>query len=145
MASIESAGMQDLAGLPGQNVNRHRLVRWLFAGLGSLLVGIGVLGMILPLLPTTIFLLGAAGCFAKASPGAYRWLTTNRLFGNHLRNYREHKGATRTSKFFSIATLWVGLAVSAFIIGPVWWIDLALAAVAVGVTWHLLSLKTLPR
>lgn len=143
MASLESAEMQDLAGLPAGRVNRHRLVRWLFAGLGFLLVGIGILGMLLPLLPTTVFLLGAAACFGKASPGAYRWLTTNRLFGSYLRNYREHKGATRSTKFVSIATLWVGLSASAFFIGPLWWVDLSLAAVAVGVTWHLLCLKTL--
>lgn len=145
MTSIESAGMQDLAGLPAGQVNRHRLVRWLFAGLGFLLTGIGILGMILPLLPTTVFLLGAAGCFAKASPGAYKWLTTNRLFGSYLRNYREHKGATLGTKIFSISTLWVGLGFSGFVIGPVWWVDLVLGAVAVGVTWHLVSLKTLPR
>jgi uncharacterized membrane protein YbaN (DUF454 family) len=118
-------------------------VRWAYSGAGFFLVAIGLLGIFLPLLPTTIFLLGAAACFARASPSAYRWLTTNRLFGGYLHNYRERRGATARAKVISIATLWIGLGLSAYLIGPMLIVDIALAAVGLAVTWHLLSLRTI--
>jgi hypothetical protein len=108
------------------------------------LVGLAVAGAVLPLVPTTIFLLGAAACFARGSPRAHRWLMTNRWFGRYLADYREHRGATRMAKAVSIATLWLGLAVSAYFIGPLIIADVLLALVGVGVTWHLLRLRTIP-
>jgi uncharacterized membrane protein YbaN (DUF454 family) len=135
--------MEGLADSIRPRLARKRLVRWAYCGAGFLLVGLGVVGIILPLVPTTIFLLGAAACFGKASPGAYRWLTTNRVFGRYLNNYREHRGATLPAKIGSIAALWAGLAISAYFIGPMVIADVALALVGVGVTWHLLSLKTI--
>ena len=122
--------------------NRHRLVRWFFIALGSLLVGIGVLGIFLPLLPSTVFFLMAAGCYGKSSPGAYRWLTTNRYFGRHLKNYREERGATVPAKVASITSLWIGIGLSEYFIDN-WWLRLLLALIAVGVTVHLLRLRTI--
>ena len=73
-------------------------MRWLYIALGSLLVGIGVLGVFLPLLPHTIFFLLAAACYARGSERAHTWLMTNRFFGRYLRNYSEHRGATPGTK-----------------------------------------------
>ncbi len=112
--------------------------------LGSLLVGVGILGIILPLLPSTVFFLMAAGCYGKGSPAAYRWLTTNRWFGQELREYREDRGATLRSKVLSIATLWVGIGISELLIDNIW-IRIALVVVALGVTAHLVMLKTIRR
>ena len=117
--------------------------RALWVGLGSLLVAIGVLGVILPLLPHTIFFLLAAACYARGSERAYNWLMTNRLFGRYLRNYSERGGATPGTKAVTIATLWAGLALSAYLITPPMWVYAILAAVGVGVTTHLLRLRTL--
>ena len=124
--------------------NRHRLVRWFFMGLGSVLVAIGILGVFLPLLPSTVFFLMAAACYGKSSPAAYRWLTTNRWFGRHLKDYREEKGATLTAKIFSIGSLWLGIGLSEYVIDNLW-LRLALVLVAGGVTAHLLMLKTIRR
>ena len=124
--------------------SRHRLVRWFFIGLGSLLVAVGVLGIFLPLLPSTVFFLMAAGCYGKSSPGAYRWLTTNRWFGKELREYREEKGATVRSKVLSITMLWIGIGLSGYLIGNPW-IQLPLVVVALGVSAHLLTLNTIRR
>jgi uncharacterized membrane protein YbaN (DUF454 family) len=112
---------------------------------GSLSVGVGVIGMFVPLLPSTVFFLLAAGCFARSSPRAYRWLTTNRLFGRRLRDYREHKGATVGTKVTSLATLWCGMGAAAWFAPAEPWSGLALLAIAAGVTWHLLTLETLRR
>jgi uncharacterized membrane protein YbaN (DUF454 family) len=87
---LESLEMTELAGLQQAPApSSSRLTRLALRAAGGLLVGLGVLGIFLPLLPTTVFLLGAAACFGKSSPGAYNWLTTNRLFGRYLREYRE--------------------------------------------------------
>lgn len=122
----------------------HRLVRWALIAAGSLLVGIGVLGIFLPLLPSTVFFLMAAGCYGKSSPGAYRWLTTNRWFGQHLRDYKEERGATMGAKMMSVGSLWLGIGVSELVIDNLW-IRLTLVAIAVAVTAHLLLLRTIRR
>ncbi len=121
----------------------HRLKRWLYLTGGTLLVGIAILGIFLPLLPTTPFLLLAAGCFGKSSPRAYRWLVTNRVFGAYLRNYHEHRRATLRSKVVSIASIWLGIAASAFIFGLPLWVDGVLVLVAACVTLHLVRLTTM--
>jgi uncharacterized membrane protein YbaN (DUF454 family) len=120
--------------------SRHRVVRWAFLALGSLLVGIGILGIFLPLLPSTVFFLMAAGCFGKGSPRAYQWLTTNRWFGRHLHDYKENRRATTAAKVTSIASLWVGIGISLWLIDNVW-VRGALILVALGVTAHLLHLR----
>lgn len=121
-----------------------RAWRPLLIAAGVLLVAIGTIGLFVPLLPTTIFLILAAGCFGKSSPGAYRWLTTNRLFGPMLRDYHEGRGATLKTKVFSIAFLWAGLAVAIWFV-PNLWVDAVLVAIGAGVTVHLVRLRTVRR
>lgn len=139
--------MQDLrtfeGAVPAESAGSPRLQRWFYWTLGAALVCIGVVGIILPLVPTTIFLLGAAACFGKSSPGAYRWLMTNRVFGRYLRDYKEERGATPAAKATSIASLWGGMALSGYFLQPPVLVDTLLAVIAVAVTWHLLLLKTL--
>ncbi|GIW13442.1 MAG: hypothetical protein KatS3mg062_0881 [Tepidiforma sp.] len=135
--------LQASDGRPAQPVTRG-LRRWVFVGLGSLLVGIGVLGIFLPLLPSTVFFLGAAGLYGKSSPGAHRWLTTNRWFGRHLRTYKEERGATLGAKAWSIGTLWVGIGFSEYFIDLAW-VQLLLVAIGVAVTIHLVTLRTVRR
>ncbi|MGE5596235.1 MAG: YbaN family protein [Hyphomicrobiales bacterium] len=128
---------------PADRASSKWLVRVLLRVAGAVLVGIGVLGIFLPLLPTTVFLLGAAACFGKSSPGAYRWLTTNPVFGRYLREYREERGATIGTKVVSLLSLWVGIGIAAWVFRDMLWLDALLGAIAIGVTIHLLSLRTL--
>ncbi len=139
--------MTDLAisaGIPLRAPSKSRLLRWLYISLGSLLVAVGVVGIFLPLLPSTVFFLMALGCYGKSSPSAYRWMTTNRLFGRHLREYREEKGATMSTKVVSLVTLWAGIGTSEYFIDNLW-VRLALVAVALGVSAHLVLLRTIRR
>lgn len=135
--------MTDLGTFPADRASSKWLVRVLLRVAGAVLVGIGVLGIFLPLLPTTVFLLGAAACFGKSSPGAYRWLTTNPVFGRYLREYREERGATIGTKVVSLLSLWVGIGIAAWVFRDMLWLDALLGAIAIGVTIHLLSLRTL--
>jgi uncharacterized membrane protein YbaN (DUF454 family) len=119
------------------------IVRLALLAAGSLLVAIGIIGIFVPLLPTTVFLLLAAACFGRSSPGAYRWLTTNRWFGRYLHDYHERRGATVLTKVTSIGALWLGIGAAAWFLGLPLWVDLVLLAIAVAVTLHLLTLRTL--
>ena len=109
---------------------------------GSLAVGIGVVGIFVPLLPTTPFLLLAAACYVKSSPSLYKWLITNRYFGNYIRNYREGKGIPVKIKTCTIVILWVTICISAIFVDHLH-ARIFLLLVAVGVTLHMLAIKTL--
>ncbi len=108
---------------------------------GTLSVGLGVLGMFLPLLPTTPFLLLAAYCYARSSPRFYNWLISNRWCGEYIRNYREGKGITRKHKMLAIILLWLTISYSIWVISA-WWVRLLLLGIAVSVSIHLLRLRT---
>jgi len=113
----------------------------LIAG-GTICVGLGILGVFLPILPTTPFLLLAAACYARSSRRFYRWLTTNRWFGAYIRHYRDGLGISLRHKVITLALLWgtIGYAVG-FVLSS-WWLRGLLLAIACGVTWHLLAIKT---
>ena len=118
-------------------------IRALLIVLGSFFVAVGVLGIFLPLLPTTVFFLIAAACYARGSQRAHHWLMTNRLFGRYLRNYQEERGATLGTKIVTLASLWGGLALAAYLVSPPLWGYAILAAIGLGVTAHLLRLSTI--
>lgn len=124
-------------------VHRNPVVRWSLLIGGFVLVGIGILGMFLPLLPTTIFFILAAWCFARSSERFHHWLHNNRFFGKYLRNYRTKGGMTIGSKIFSVSFLWVGIIASGLFATENLYIRILLAAIGIGVSWHLLSIKTI--
>jgi uncharacterized membrane protein YbaN (DUF454 family) len=139
-----AAEMGDFGAFPRAQ-SQNRLMRALLIVTGSVLVGVGVLGIFLPLLPTTVFFLMAAGCYGKSSPGAYRWLTTNRWFGRYLREYREERGATIGTKVFSLGSLWLGIGASEYFFRDNLWVVAILFVVALAVSAHLLALNTIRR
>jgi hypothetical protein len=104
-------------------------------------VFLAVIGIILPVMPTTVFLLLAAYFFARGSKGFHDWLMNNKVFGNQIRNYREGNGMSVKSKIFSISFLWAGILISVFVTNLLW-LQALLLVVAIGVTIHLVSLKT---
>ena len=122
---------------------RTRASRITLSILGFLFTGLAILGIFLPVLPTTVWLLLAASCWMRSSTKFYHWLIHNRYLGNYLRNYREHRGITRRHKIFTLALLWFGISVSALILVSRVWLSLLLYGVAVAVTIHILTLKTL--
>jgi uncharacterized membrane protein YbaN (DUF454 family) len=97
------------------------VVRGLFLACGFVAVALGVIGVFLPVLPTTPFLLIAAACFARASPRLYRWLARSRTFGPYLREWRQHRSVPWRAKVFALALMSLSIAVSAiFFVRPVW-------------------------
>ena len=108
---------------------------------GLLSVGLGVLGVFLPLLPTTPFLLLAAYCFIRSSNRLYNWLIHNKFLGNYIHNYIENRAIEPKVKWFTIVLLWVSILTSAVTLSFDLWIKILLIAIAIGVTVHILKLK----
>jgi len=113
-----------------------------FAGL--VCVGLAAAGAVLPLLPTTPFLLLAAACFARSSPRLNRWLHTNRVFGAYLRRYRRGEGLPLVAKIAILSLLWLSLSASALLAVPdhLWPVRVALAVIGLGVSLHILRIRT---
>jgi uncharacterized membrane protein YbaN (DUF454 family) len=116
--------------------------RAVYFAVGALSVGLGIIGIALPLLPTTCFLLLAAWCFARSSPRAERWLHENRVFGRYLRDYRERGVISSRARHVSLLTLWACIGVSAFVFVDRTWVVALLLVVAAAVTIHLVSLPS---
>ena len=114
----------------------------LLTAVGLFFVGLGVVGALLPIIPTTAPLLLAAGLFARSSPRFHRWLLNHRIFGAYIRNYREHRGMTRGHKVFTLITLWVGVGISIYLSREALAAVIVLSLVIVGVTIHVLTLRT---
>ena len=103
---------------------------------------IGVIGIFLPILPTTIFLILASTCFVKSSPQANEWLRNHKILGAYIKNYQDKSGLTIKAKVFNVALLWIMILSSAYFFTEELFIKLLLLAIAIGVTIHLLMIKT---
>lgn len=119
-----------------------RLKRYVLIGIGSLSVALGALGVVLPLLPTTPFLLLASICYARSSERFYVWLMTNRWCGSYIRNYRERRGLPLQQKVLTLILLWTTMTTSACFFVSNGWVRLLLFGIATGVTLHLLYIPT---
>lgn len=88
------------------DLNRSKLNRifWFICGFISMVIGI--IGIPVPGLPTTPLMILAAACFAKSSQRFYDWIINNKLFGHHVKNYREGNGIPKKSKPIILTTLW---------------------------------------
>lgn len=117
-------------------------MKFLLTVIGSLAVILAVLGIFLPLLPTTPFLLLASACFLRSSERLHRWLRHNRLFGEYLRNIEDKRGIPLKGKVYTLILLWVSMSYSIYIVKPLY-LKALLVAIAVGVTIMILRMKTL--
>lgn len=117
-------------------------VRILFIVLGMLMVGIGVIGLLLPVMPTTPFLLLAAFFFARSSKRFYNWLITNRFFGEHIKNYREKRGIKLWVKILTILSLWISITFSAFVFVSNIYVRAVMFLAAALVTIHVMMVRT---
>jgi uncharacterized membrane protein YbaN (DUF454 family) len=136
---------QNLIGSVPSEVTSSRLLKGLLIFAGTLFVGLGILGILLPLLPTTPFLLLAAACYARSSKRFYHWLLSNRWFGKYIKNYQEKRGIPSRVKFSTISVLWITIALSAIFATENLLVRMVLLVVALGVTIHILSLRTLKK
>jgi uncharacterized membrane protein YbaN (DUF454 family) len=117
----------------------------LFNILGCFFVGLGIAGIILPLVPATPFLLLASACFLRGSDRLHDWLMGHRLMGPYLRNFKEHRAMPLQAKVGTVALLWVSIGFSIASIDRIA-VRIALVVVAIGTTTYILfRLGTLPK
>lgn len=124
------------------SLHPNPLVRVVLLGVGWLAIVLGVLGIFLPLLPTTPFLLLAAGCFARSSERFYQWLVEHPRLGPWFRGYLDGQGIPLKAKLYSIALMWISIGISCWIV-PILWARLGMLLTAVLVTIWIARQKTL--
>lgn len=122
---------------------KSRIFRIVLVIIGTISLFLGVIGIFIPLLPTTPFLLLSAACYARSSKKFYLWLLSNKYFGEYIRNYREKKRIPIKIKIYSITLLWITILTSVFLFVELLIIKILLVAIAFLVSVHIISLKTL--
>jgi uncharacterized protein len=108
---------------------------------GSVAVALGVVGIFVPLMPTTVFLLLAAACYARSSERFYHRLLNSRWLGGYIRNSREGRGMSRRDKTTTLVMLWAGIGASIVYSVEALWLRLLLVLIAVAVTVHVARIK----
>ncbi|MEX2272193.1 MAG: YbaN family protein [Vicinamibacterales bacterium] len=120
------------------------LVRVLFAAAGLMFVGLGVLGILLPGLPATPFLLLAGYCFARSFPRLHEWFVTHPWFGPYIKGARSGWRIPRRQAMQTIAVLWISMGVTAWLVDR-WWVRVLLLVIAAGVSIFLERRSRVPR
>lgn len=114
----------------------------LLIAIGCISVVLAILGVFLPLLPTTPFLLLASACFLRSSDRMHRWLRHHPIFGEYLRNFEDKRALPLRAKILSLVLLWPSMTYSIYLVKPLL-LKGMLLAIAVGVTVMILRMKTL--
>lgn len=99
-------------------LSENKLSRVFWFSLGMIFTGIGLIGVVIPGLPTTPLMILAAACFAKSSQRFYNWIINNRMFGEHVKNYREGDGIPKRTKPVILGTMWAFVLFAVFIAIP---------------------------
>lgn len=129
----------------GDTKKLNHIIRAILLIAGTISLVIGIVGIFLPLLPTTPFLLLAAACYARGSDRFYNWLLCNKLFGNYIRNYREGKGIALRIKIITLSLLWATILISALFVVSTLILRIMLIIIAIGVTLHIATIKTVKK
>ena len=116
---------------------RNRLI---FLG-GFISLILGIVGIALPILPTTPFLLLASAAFAKSSKRFHRWLLNNKILGAYIKNYREGKGLPLKIKVITLSLLWITITISILFLMHLFWLQVVLICIAIAVSIHIILIK----
>jgi uncharacterized membrane protein YbaN (DUF454 family) len=117
-------------------------IRYLLLTFGTVFLCLGIIGIIIPLLPTTPFLLLSAACYARSSTKFYHWLLNNKWLGKYIKYYREGRGIPIKIKFFTILLLWCTILISIFFFIDLFWVKSLMLLIAILISIHILLIKT---
>lgn len=109
---------------------------------GWLSLILGIIGIFLPLLPTTPFLLLSASLFAKSSKKFYNWLINHKYLGSYIRQFKEDKSISLRTKIISISMVWISIGYSVIYVVPLLPVKILLFIIAFAVSIHIASFKT---
>lgn len=109
----------------------------IYLSVGFLCVGLGAVGTVVPLMPTTPFLLISVWCFVR-SDGRYKeWLLGNKILGPYIRGYFSGEGLSKRAKIRTLILMWTMMTLSGVFFTSLWWVRLLLALIGTGVTIHI--------
>ena len=118
-------------------------MRWLLTILGMISLGLAILGIFLPVLPTTPLLLLAAALFLRSNKRLYDWLLNHPKLGPYIRNFMEYKAIPLKIKVLSVTLVWITLLNCAIFVADHWAFRLFFIVLAAAISAHILSYKTL--
>lgn len=118
------------------------MTRILWVTLGWLTLGLAILGILLPLLPTTPFLLLSAFCFSKGSAKIHHWIISHKWFGPPIRDWQAGKGISLKAKVTAIISLWLSIGYAAHVVAQNFMIQIMLVIIAASVSLFLIKVKT---
>ena len=121
------------------------LLKGILVGSGTFFLVLGIIGIFIPILPTTPFVLLAAACYARGSTKFYNWLINNKWLGEYIKNYRKGRGIPLTVKIKAILLLWITIIFSSIIIVSNPLIRIILIIIAIVVTIYILKIKTMEK
>jgi uncharacterized protein len=128
---------------PVSKVKKHKAIRALLIAAGSISLALGAVGIFVPILPTTPFLLLSAACYMRSSERLLNWLLNNKWFGQYIKNYQEGKGIPKKTKIIALSFLWITIIYSTcFVVDEILIAQVALLLVAAGVSVHLIRTPT---
>ncbi len=122
-----------------------RLKKQFFIIAGTIFLALGIIGIFLPVLPTTPFLLLTGICYMRGSQRLYTALLSNRIFGSYIKNYLEGRGMSWKSKILTLILLWIAIVCSAVFVTDSLVVRAILAAVLTGVTIHIVLIRPSPK
>lgn len=142
--SRRSLGKRKSAVGIGSSTDVRRLAkaaRILLVAVGSVSLALGVLGIFLPVLPTTPFLLLSSFCYMRSSQWAYTWLVNHRVLGEYIYFYTKHRAVRKRTRLIALVSLWAALVFSA-VITELIYAKLAMLLFGAAVSFHLIRLRT---
>ncbi|MBY9004659.1 MAG: YbaN family protein [Candidatus Lokiarchaeota archaeon] len=123
-----------------QDIKKKTLLNKLIFIGGTITLILGIIGIFLPILPTTPFLLISAAAYARSSSKFYHWLLHNKILGSYIRNYKEGLGMPIKVKIFTLSFLWIMIIIALFIV-QILWIQFVLVVIALAVSIHVILIK----
>ena len=110
----------------------------MYLSLGMVSLGLGILGIPLPILPTTLFLLLAIACFTRSSKRFEKWLYNTKLYQTYVADFRETKSIAKERKKWILLQIYILMGISIYL-APIIWVKLALGALTIFITYYLLK------
>lgn len=111
--------------------------------IGTLSIVLGIIGIVVPLLPTTPLILLGAACYIKSSNKLYQILIKNKWLGGYIRDFREKKGITRKNKILSLIFMWISICTSLIFMDVSFWMGTILIMIILIVSAYILSFDTI--
>ena len=123
-------------------ISQNPLVRFSLLAVGWLSVALSVIGIFLPVLPTTPFLLLSAACFARSSERFYLWLVEHPRLGQYVMGYLDGSGLPLKAKYYTLLLMWSSLLITAFLIVDSPYPKVILPLTGIGVSVYIWRLPT---